>query len=127
MEFWSNVGSFFDTLDIISSFCDCNVSIAEKLSLKDDDLIVLFLIDTINLGTFGGVITHSSTLAEFTMLRDVSDGNLGAGKAVTVVLLGIFNFKQTFLSSSEIIFSETELFSEFLFSKFIKSDGGVDG
>ena len=61
--------------------------------------MVLFLIDTINLGTFGGG-TSSVVGAEFTMLNDLSEGSLGVVNAVIEVLQGIFNFRRTLLSSS---------------------------
>ena len=72
------------------------------MSLDTDDvLMVLFLIDTINLGTLGGgTVTFSVVAAELTTLSDVSDGNFGVVNAVTELVPGIFNFNRTFLSSS---------------------------
>ena len=79
-------------LDLISSF-DLFRWLLESLSLVPDDVfMVLFLIDTINLGTLGG--------AELTTLNDVSDGNFGVVNPVKEVLPGIFSFRRTFLSSS---------------------------
>ena len=91
--------------------------------------MVLFLIDTINLGTFGGG-TSSVVGAEFTMLNDVSEGSLGVVNAVIEVLQGIFNFRRTLLSSSS---SAVRQFSVILLqlleswlSRFISKDGPFD-
>ena len=87
-------------------FGECSADVfrwlEDSLSLDTDDVfMVLFLIDTINLGTLGGdTVTSSVVAAELTTLSDVSDGNFGVVNAVAELLPGIFNFKRTFLSSS---------------------------